>query len=1474
MARKSRDEVICVGTSATVSEDEEDELNGEEATRRFAHRLFGVPEERIAFITEHYRPFTEPVDLYTPPPPADPHGLFEAVLDAAAEVHRQDEPGEAPSRLLALTVELCGQPAPAGGSVNERMYDLLSSSRLVRRLEHLLERPQLLNDILQPLRQLDGRAHTPDGDLIAEVMTVLTLGAIAAQDDEPLLRPKLHYFVQGYQGLYISFDDDALNLHFDREADLYTADRMLFPLLLCRSCGQHYSQVIAEAEEAVDLEGQLAGVRITHPPDMFEQPHENQTLYYFTDHLHTQEEDEEVAAHVLLLCPTCGALHPGETARCLNPLCQSEEALIPVWAWENELRKCAACGGRNWGNTRLITHTRSAEVADVTILAQSMLSTMPEPSLRKLLIFTDNRQDAAFQAGWMEERSKRFRMRHLLYQLLHREPERIWGYWHLGDALLDEAQARQILPSGRWDDQDERTRVRWFLLEEFASPQQRRSSLEQLGLAAIWYKDLEVETDPEFFTYWADTLGCTPQQAVDLTRLLLDHYRRRGLLSDPLLARYWSYNDKEVRDGIVATAEYYRPEALVLEGASRSTHKKGWLASNGRSAAQVLVKSAALRGEAHADSFLTELWRWLINREFLVPVELVRKRHGRVEPVLEPGDVYQVNADRMGITEVAERYVCGYCGRAYSVPTATGQCPGYNCDGRIELAERDVDHYDVVQYTRLSFVPMRAHEHSGQVPKDEREKVEQEFKKEDGRFNTIVATPTLELGVDIGKLEMVMMRNVPPTPANYAQRAGRAGRRHRIAVVFTHSRGAQHDRYFFNNPPEMISGEIRVPAFSMRNEPLIRKHVHSASLTALRELVNIDEDPVLQQAFPAYIRDYFGEWVLYQEGEYRFRYYEAAPVFPSLRALIAKYDDHIMARLQRAFAETWPDEDSDAVSLDLLDHYLRQMPAQLEHQVRLLFAEIARYREAIRKFDTIEREGYGLQREEEIQRNRFRYALQTYQRETLENWTLGYLSNTGFLPGYALSRQSVIAQSLQPFLQLSRPAAVALRELTPGSLLYANKNVFRVQTLNFYKLHALDSEWTPDLLRRMLHFDPVLERVFDPTKQQREGGGAAHTAFESYELTDVEMELEQEINDQREYRVRFAYEIYGMLQGQHEGGEGGDIGNRQFSYLRQEKIRLVNMGPTFAGPASPNGVGFPVCPRCGETRSPFASEAEINTFRDGHRKRCKVSDIIWTAVHVDLNSDVLQLGPFASREEAVNVLEGLLIGARMVLDMGEGELEGFALTDEGGGVWAILYDPLPGGSGFLPEILAHWEVVCKRGISVLLDCDCETACYKCMKHFRNQQHHKLYNRHQASALLSDLQLAPNREYEIPPIISPESQLQDDGHEAQADSTAEEQFISILRERQFPLPDQAQYTVDLGNGEATVADFAYTAAKVLVFIDGMSDSLHGSPIQQQKDRLKRAKAKMKGYLVVAIPAQALSDDTMLSGYLDELALYLG
>ena len=62
-----------------------------------------------------------------------------------------------------------------------------------------------------------------------------------------------------------------------------------------------------------------------------------------------------------------------------------------------------------------------------------------------------------------------------------------------------------------------------------------------------------------------------------------------------------------------------------------------------------------------------------------------------------------------------------------------------------------------------------------------------------------LCSPTMELGVDIKTLNVVNMRNVPPTPANYAQRSGRAGRQRQPAIVYTYcSAGSPHDQFFFD----------------------------------------------------------------------------------------------------------------------------------------------------------------------------------------------------------------------------------------------------------------------------------------------------------------------------------------------------------------------------------------------------------------------------------------------------------------------------------------------------------------------------------------------------------------------------------------------------------------------------------------------------------------------------------------------------
>jgi hypothetical protein len=94
----------------------------------------------------------------------------------------------------------------------------------------------------------------------------------------------------------------------------------------------------------------------------------------------------------------------------------------------------------------------------------------------------------------------------------------------------------------------------------------------------------------------------------------------------------------------------------------------------------------------------------------------------------------------------------------------------------------------------------------------------------------LVCTPTLELGVNIGDLEGVAMRSIPPSPANYAQRAGRTGRETRTGIIAGFARGTPHDGYFFDHPDEVITGGIPPPRFNLDNLAALERHVHSLVL--------------------------------------------------------------------------------------------------------------------------------------------------------------------------------------------------------------------------------------------------------------------------------------------------------------------------------------------------------------------------------------------------------------------------------------------------------------------------------------------------------------------------------------------------------------------------------------------------------------------------------------------------------------------
>jgi superfamily II DNA/RNA helicase len=92
----------------------------------------------------------------------------------------------------------------------------------------------------------------------------------------------------------------------------------------------------------------------------------------------------------------------------------------------------------------------------------------------------------------------------------------------------------------------------------------------------------------------------------------------------------------------------------------------------------------------------------------------------------------------------------------------------------------------------------------------------------------------MELGIDIADLNTVNMRNVPPTPANYAQRSGRPGRSGQPAFITTYcSAGSGHDRYFFRRQADMVAGVVVPPRLDLSNEELVKSHVHAVWLAAV-----------------------------------------------------------------------------------------------------------------------------------------------------------------------------------------------------------------------------------------------------------------------------------------------------------------------------------------------------------------------------------------------------------------------------------------------------------------------------------------------------------------------------------------------------------------------------------------------------------------------------------------------------------------
>ncbi|WP_322795211.1 helicase-related protein, partial [Tepidiforma sp.] len=388
------------------------------------------------------------------------------------------------------------------------------------------------------------------------------------------------------------------------------------------------------------------------------------------------------------------------------------------------------------------------------------------------------------------------------------------------------------------------------------------------------------------------------------------------------------------------------------------------------------------------------------------------------------GILYQVNPDRWEFAPPGGIVVCNRCGvrRPGSV---AGVCPTMRCEGTMVADNPDEDNHYRRTYQEPPGPEMRVEEHTAQWTPEEAARIQDRFVR--GEINVLSCSTTFELGVDLGDLQAVFMRNIPPTVANYVQRAGRAGRRREAAaLVVTFAQHRPHDQQMVARPEELVAGRVPVPRVADLNVRIARRHVHAVALSRFfRERLPADS-----QAWRT-----VGNFFLNTRDDARDNSPTAAQLF---RAYLDERDD----KLREELRETFPRELHDPLGIEDWS-WVKELVREDTDEAReagLLPGPLSIAEANVRADeDTYQALIDAAMREQEMGKtsgkkaDHYRNILNTLR----SRYLLGYLASYTVLPKYGFPVDIVPLQTEHleggNRIELERDLRIAMAEFAPGS---------------------------------------------------------------------------------------------------------------------------------------------------------------------------------------------------------------------------------------------------------------------------------------------------------------------------------------------------------------------------------------------------------------------------------------------------------
>lgn len=1220
-------------------------------------------------------------------------------------------------------------------------------------------------------------------DLADRAATALmALGSIARRDPtEPGLLPcRVHSFFRGLAGLWACMDPQCSTLSpeerggpcgklFSQPRDACECGARVLELYTCRNCGTAYARAYTDNVDEPDF--------LWHEPGLAFRTASGEYQEFAPLDLLLEEpafpERVEPAEFDLVT----GRLNPREFGARNRPVCIRADRHSPDHlsgsksSQPGEFRPCAVCGQQAaFGRTSVQDHQTKGDQPFQALIARQIEVQSPSPVKatrmaplrgRKVLIFSDSRQTAARLAPNLQKYSTQDALRPLIlhgYDRLKNSPlvapllslddlylavligakamgVRLRPELRAAESFQDESRVEEAIQSGALDDPSGLlvllTDIRSSsppasLLRAIAdSLSDRYYGLEALALASVIEKPNHIAN----IVALPDIPNCAQSDVEKLAvaRSWLRCWRPYGFWLARMPQAWWL---NEVRPH---SGKFTAMDRIVSERQSKTVFTKAWL--------PVLLKMFTerigprkhrLRG---TDLSLESGGSWTYcqscrttQRPFPGRAKCVNCGHGTVIPI-DP-DVDPVFVARKGYYRKSSLAAL----KSPPVPPvsliAAEHTAQLNTAQQEEVFSKAEEHELLFQDVNLGS------EDSG---------------RERPAIDVLSCTTTMEVGVDIGTLSGVALRNMPPARANYQQRAGRAGRRgNAVATVTAFGSADSHDEHYFEHPDRMIRGPVDDPTLTLDNPEIVRRHLtayllqryHSARLPEVRP----DAQPQLFAVLGTVAefrnpdsvlnRDDFERWLRSNEVNLR------EDVAEWLPAEIAPPDrESLLGRLS-------------AGTLKPIDEAIAYASGATANSSAASASANGRPTTEVQQEAGEEQSG---------------------RTGTSEN-LLDRLLYKGVFPRYAFPTDVATfhvfdpnrSNSYRPAFQFtpSQGLSVALSQYAPGKEVWIDNRLWVSGAIYSPLAEDRSRAWKS----RQLYYECTFCR-YSETIDLADG--------ERGEIKDCEACGKPEALGPARYWMRppgFAHPV-----GTEEGTSPDDQPAQ--SYATRAKLTMPSptdsarwnrlsdhiricwlRGPLLVTNRGPREKGYTYCVRCGliePTASPDGSAdgAHKKPYPDEREPTCPgnsattglmlgtdfISDVLIVSVSVDPPL-TLTTGNLSTDSALRTTAEALAKAACSMLQLEADELQAEyrpALTEAGRAgreAEIFLYDTLPGGAGFARRAGTLGISLFQRALEILRSCpdECDRSCYRCLRSFKNKFEHDLLDRHLGASLLEFL----------------------------------------------------------------------------------------------------------------------------------------